>query len=195
MAVGAQELAMGRPRAAGVDARFEALFHAHYRGIHDVLIRLLGDRAEAEDLALEAFARLFRRAPRLDANPAGWLYRVAMRLGYNALRAARRRDRYEERAGMGAAEASPAPDPSTEAIRREEVRRVRAVLRAMPERKARLLLLRHSGLRYREIALVLGVAPVSVGALLARAERDFERRYAAHEPARGGRRGRWRNVP
>ncbi|HHX45726.1 MAG TPA: hypothetical protein GX714_17355, partial [Chloroflexi bacterium] len=69
------------------------------------------------------------------------------------------------------------------AARREAQRRVRAVLRRIGKRQAALLVLRHSGLRYREIARVLGVAPGSVGTLLARAERAFmcqhERMYPA----------------
>ena len=170
---------MARPRTADRESRFEELFRDHYRGIHGVLVRVVGDRIEAEDLALETFARLWKRSPRLDANPAGWLYRVATRLGLNALRAGKRRERYEQLAGRDLAEASPAADPAADAERRDEVRKVRAVLATMHERKARLLLLRHSGLRYAESGAALGVAPASVGALLARAEREFERLYAA----------------
>jgi RNA polymerase sigma-70 factor (ECF subfamily) len=51
------------------------------------------------------------------------------------------------------------------------------VLRQMKERDAQLLILRHSGLSYREIAAALDVAPGSVGTLLARAEAEFEQRY------------------
>jgi RNA polymerase sigma-70 factor (ECF subfamily) len=40
-----------------------------------------------------------------------------------------------------------------------------------------LLVLRHSGLSYAEIAVALGLAPGSVGTLLARAETEFELRY------------------
>jgi RNA polymerase sigma-70 factor (ECF subfamily) len=57
--------------------------------------------------------------------------------------------------------------------------RVRAVLAAMKDRDAELLLLRADGMAYREIAHLLGVQPSSVGTLLARAEREFERRYRA----------------
>ena len=47
----------------------------------------------------------------------------------------------------------------------------------MKPRDAQLLLLRSSDLAYREIARALGVQAGSVGTLLARAEREFERRY------------------
>jgi len=54
---------------------------------------------------------------------------------------------------------------------------VREVLAEMDQRQAQLLLLRHSGVSYREIAAALDMAPTSVGTLLARAEREFEKRY------------------
>ena len=57
--------------------------------------------------------------------------------------------------------------------------RVRAVLGALKPREAQLLLLRSSGLAYRELAATLGIAPASVGTLLARAEAEFERRFRA----------------
>jgi RNA polymerase sigma-70 factor (ECF subfamily) len=47
----------------------------------------------------------------------------------------------------------------------------------MKPRAAKLLMLRHTGLSYAEVAEALNVAPGSVGTMLARAERDFERRY------------------
>lgn len=92
-----------RPALAGQDsaAAFEALFDQHWPRVYGVLLRLTGDPAEAEDLALEVFWRLHQHPPtRGDAaNMGGWLYRVAANLGYNALRAARRRRHYEQEAG------------------------------------------------------------------------------------------------
>ncbi len=58
---------------------------------------------------------------------------------------------------------------------------MRAALRQMPPREAQLLVLRYSGLAYKDIAAALGVAPGSVGALLARAEKEFERLYGRGE--------------
>ena len=63
------------------DAAFEAAFAEHYTRVYGVLFRLLGDRAEAEDLTVETFWRLWRRAPAEAENLGGWLYRVALRLG------------------------------------------------------------------------------------------------------------------
>jgi len=51
------------------------------------------------------------------------------------------------------------------------------VLSNMSERDTQLLILRHSGMAYKEIAAALKVAPTSVGTLLTRAEAEFERLY------------------
>ena len=53
----------------------------------------------------------------------------------------------------------------------------RAALARLPERTAKLLLLRYAGLSYAEIAAALQVAPGSVGTLLVRAERAFIQTY------------------
>ncbi len=157
---------------------FEALFLEHYAQVYGVLFRLVGDRAEAEDLTLETFWRLWERAPHTADHLGGWLYRVAMNLGYNALRAAKRRANYEIEAGQYRLEHDSPPDPAHEAERRYERARVREVLRRMRPREAQLLILRHSGLAYKEIAAALGVAPGSIGTLLARAEKEFEKLYS-----------------
>jgi RNA polymerase sigma-70 factor (ECF subfamily) len=68
-------------------------------------------------------------------------------------------------------------DPSREAERAEEREQVRAALEQMKPRSARLLVLRHSGLSYAELAETLKVAPSSIGTLLARAEMEFEEHY------------------
>jgi len=161
------------------EARLEAAFQQHWSRLYALLYRLVGDRAEAEDLALEVFWRLHRSPPRLadESRLGGWLYRVATHLGFNTLRARRRRQRYEIEAGSLVFEEHASNDPAGEAEKALERARVRKVLENMKPRAAQVLVLRHSGLTYAEIAAALGVAPSSVGTLLARAEQEFETRY------------------
>jgi RNA polymerase sigma-70 factor (ECF subfamily) len=64
-------------------------------------------------------------------------------------------------------------------VQEEERRLVRLVLAKMNERQSQLLIMRYSGLSYKEIARALGLAPTSIGPLLLRAEREFEKRYRA----------------
>ncbi len=156
-------------------ADLEALFHQQWDRLCAALYRFTGDTAEAEDLALEAFIQLWRRPPARADNLGGWLYRVATRLGFNRLRAAARRDRYELQGGL--ATPATADDPESETARRQELARVRAALSAMDDRQARLLLLRHAGFTYQEIAAALEINPTSVGTLLTRAEQAFSKMY------------------
>jgi RNA polymerase sigma-70 factor (ECF subfamily) len=155
----------------------EAAFQEHWPRVYRVLFRLVGDHAEAEDLALEVFWRLYRRPPADRQGLGGWLYRVATRLGFNALRAQKRREHYETEAGRAILAAEAAADPAEEVERAAERSRVRQVLRALKPRPAQALLLRSAGLSYAEIATALGVSPGSIGTLLARAERDFSREF------------------
>ena len=162
-------------------AELEHLFHQQWSRLCAALYRFTGDLDEAEDLALEAFVQLWRRPPAHAENLGGWLYRVATRLGLNRLRSAARRDRYELDAAREGLPSELPGDPEGEAARRLERARVRSVLAGMDERQARLLLLRHSGFSYQEVAAVLDLNPASVGTLLARAEQEFEKAYAKLE--------------
>ena len=175
------------------EAEFEALFLAHYDGVYRLLFRIVGFQQEAEDLAQETFLRLYRhRFPEgREHNVRAWLYRVATNLAYNALRGRQRRDKHQAAAAAQVtATGGPPRDPAEIALRYDEGETVRQVLAGLPPRQARLLLLRHAGLTYRELAQAFDVAPGSVGTLLARASAAFEAAYRAtvfeSEAAAGG---------
>lgn len=165
----------------GDEAAFDELFLRHYPQVYRVLYGLVGSREAAEDLAQDTFLSFYRSPPALEADSslAAWLCRVALNNGYNALRGERRERLRLERAF----EPSPPLDPEAEALRADERARVTAVLASLPERQARLLLLRHAGLSYAEVAAALDVAPGSVGTLLARAERAFQAAFERAAPA------------
>ncbi len=165
---------------------FEALFERHYDRIYGVLFRLTGTRAQAEDLAQEVFLKLYQRPLRRGDNVSGWLYRVALNTGYNALRGAQRRSRREQ---TTAEDLPHPPSPEDEVARREARRAVRAALAQLPARSAKLLVLRELGLSYREMADAVGVKASSVGTLLARAQAAFEAAYTATQNQAGERNG------
>jgi RNA polymerase sigma-70 factor (ECF subfamily) len=160
---------------------FEALFMEHWPRIYRLLRRLVGDPAEAEDLALETFIRLYQHHPSPDHgfNLGGWLHRVATNLGLRSIRSFKRRERYELVAGKGAFEGAAENRPAEVQAQEEERRQARQVLALMNERQARILVLRYSGLAYKDIARALGLSPTSIGPLLLRAEREFEKRFQA----------------
>jgi RNA polymerase sigma-70 factor (ECF subfamily) len=164
-----------------ISSAFEALFKEHWAHVYRLLNRLVGDPAEAEDLALETFVRLHQRYPlrENESNLGGWLHRVATNLGLHSIRSWKRRERYEMAAGKYALEETPENRPAEMMAQEEEHRFVRLVLAQMNERQSQLLVMRYSGFSYQEIANALKLAPTSIGPLLLRAEREFEKRYRA----------------
>jgi RNA polymerase sigma-70 factor, ECF subfamily len=167
---------------AGSREAFETIFREHFGPVFATAYRLLGSAAEAEDVAQEAFLRLYEHplpAGR-DHNLRGWLLRVTTNLAYNALRSRARRLQREERAKLSSSGLA-ADSPGQDMADADTTARVRAVLAHLPERQVQLLLLRQAGLSYAELAGALGVAPGSVGTLLARAERAFRDQYGKLE--------------
>jgi RNA polymerase sigma-70 factor (ECF subfamily) len=163
--------------------QFEAIFLENWPKVYAFLLRLVGDQSEAEDLALETFIRLYRRPPKnqQDLNVGGWLHRVALNLGINALRSWQRRRQYEEKAGRFDLIEKPTTSPAENYDVEEECRVARKILTEMNPRQSQILILRYSGLAYREIAAIMGVEPGSIGPLLVRAEIEFEKRFRASE--------------
>jgi RNA polymerase sigma-70 factor (ECF subfamily) len=180
-----EELALSpvRTHSAGSHASewFEALFRDHYPRLVGLLVRLVGDRGQAEEIAAEAFSKLARRSALLASREdvTAWVYRVATNAGLDALRAAARRRKTEEAAVAERIRAREEAGALEGLLREERSARVRVILAAMKARDAQLLLLRSGEMAYREIAQTLGIQASSVGTLLARAEREFERRYRA----------------
>jgi len=159
-------------------ASFESLFYEHWASVQRLLLRLVTDPAEAEDLALETFFRLHRRQPLPEEfNTGGWLHRVATNLALQSIRSFQRRERYEISAGKGALEEAPESRPAEIFARNEDQRCARLALAQMNPRQAELLIMRHSGMPYKEIAAALNLSPTSIGPLLLRAEREFEKHY------------------
>ena len=171
MAVTAEKIKFKAQNNAG---QFEAVFDDHWSHIYNIIFRLVGDQDEAQDLALETFWQYYRKPPARQENISGWLYRVAVNLGFNALRARKRRSHYETEAGGQVIEEKSAPDAEQELILAERRRDVREVLERMKPRSANLLILRYSGLTYAELAAALQLKPSSIGKMLARAQAEFE---------------------
>ncbi len=163
---------------------FDALFLAHWAEVYRLLYRMLGD--EAEDAAQEVFLKLHLKPPRPDSNHRAWLYKVATREGLNRLRSRGRQDGLLGRvkALLGSQDSEASPQASAEL--RDDQRAVREVLARMRPLYAQVLLLRHEGLEYAELAEALQVSKASVGTLLARAEQQFAKLYGDGE-AGGGR--------
>ena len=125
--------------------------------------------ADAEEVLQETFLRLFRHLARNGSriNLRGWIFEVAR----NAARD-RRKSAFRKRTVTlepGALVADPAAGPEDLAILRERGRRLEGAIGKLSRQQRECILLRISGLRYREIAETLGINIASVGELLERA--------------------------
>ena len=162
-----------REATAELEGRFEAFFRSHYDRIARAVCRVVGDPARAEDLAVEAFWKLWRNPQAYGDRAGGWVYRTALRLGLNELRQSARRSRYESQSSGG--ERAPTPEEAHAAEEQRE--RVREVLAALDSRQSELLLLRSNGLTYEEIAAAAEINPSSVGTMISRAQQAFRKEW------------------
>jgi RNA polymerase sigma-70 factor, ECF subfamily len=156
---------------------YDALFERLYPSLVRYLNRLTGDPDVAEDIAQEAFVRLLKQSLS-EAEVRPWLFTVAMNLVRDR---ARRVDRRRRLLGGAPRMVSPLPAPDDGLERSEEIEGVRRALDQLPPRDRQLLLMREEGFKYDEIARVVGVAPASVGTLIARALKRFVEAYQPRE--------------
>jgi RNA polymerase sigma-70 factor (ECF subfamily) len=156
-----------RRRGAGSELEREviALFDSH-RGRLLAYVRTFGTAGhDAEEVVQEVFLSLFRHLqmgkPRNHLQ--GWMFRVAHNL---ALKHRMANQRWQNRvdAGDDFAEThrDPSPNPEENAVSAQRQRRLSSVASALPEQDQWCLYLRAEGLRYREIAEVLGISLGSV---------------------------------
>jgi RNA polymerase sigma-70 factor, ECF subfamily len=158
----------------------DRLFQLIHPQLFRYLYRLTGDADAADDVAQEAFVRLIRHdLPDDEVRP--WLFTVATNLIRDR---ARKSDRHRRLAPhVPQAGAPTMPDVAVEQT--EVVAAVRRALLEVPERDRLMLLMREEGFSYGEIARAVGVAPGSVGTLLARAGRRFATAFPSMAGARG----------
>lgn len=149
--------------------------------------RLLGDRAEAEDVAQDAMLRLWRIAPewRQDEAKIGtWLYRVVTNLCTDRHRARQRRR-------LDALDDVPEPADSAAGaeaglIDADRMTALAAGLAMLPDRQRQAVILRHiEGLTNPEIAQILEIGIEAVESLTARGKRALAMALSGQRTALG----------
>jgi RNA polymerase sigma-70 factor (ECF subfamily) len=135
---------------------------------------------DAEEIVQEVFLALFEhlREGKSRANLQGWIFRVAHNLALKNRQRAQR-----EAPARVDAPVDWSPGPEMQAVEQQRHRRLQAVFRALPEQDQCCLSLRAEGLRYREIADVLGI---SLGAVANSMERSLARLNRADQYAEAG---------
>lgn len=157
--------------AAGSEEALAALVARHRGRLVRLGVRVIGDRGRAEEVAQEAFLRVFRHAREYEGRGqfTSWLLTIAARLCLNANRARHRRPEAPlEAAGERAAPSSPE--------RALELRELREALALLPARqRAALLLKAVHGQSYREIARALECSETDVANAIFRARKALAR--------------------
>lgn len=150
--------------ARSLAGRYTPLVYAH-------AVRMLNDRAEAEDVAQEAMLRLWRQAPHWDSDGGAtvrtWLYRITANLCIDRLRRTRPH-------GLPSEVEVVDHTPSAEAQMQNETRRMALedALMQLPDRQRQAVVLRHiEGLGNSEIARIMDIGPRAVESLTARGKR------------------------
>lgn len=152
----------------------EELFARWYPHAIRIAWRITGERGRAEEVAADCVWKLARQNLTEEAEIRAWLNRVVTRTALNELRSGSRRNRYER---LSAPAPATAQTPLDDLIASERQQQVREVLRSLQPEQAELLLLRSAGLSYRELAATLELNPASIGTLIARAQKAFEKHY------------------
>ena len=147
-----------------------------FEQFRDRLLRyLLGlglDAHDGEEVIQEVFLALFQHLLRGKSrhNLRSWLFRVAHNLGLKQRNSELRRAQCVMQTGAALVQAQidPGPNPEEQLLNKDRRQRLHAVLHALPEKDRWCLSLRAEGLRYREIAEVLGISLGAVSLMLGR---------------------------
>jgi RNA polymerase sigma-70 factor (ECF subfamily) len=165
-------------KGRSLEAEVVSLFDEQRDGLLRYVLSFSLAVPDGEEIVQEVFLSLFQhlRRGKSRSNLRGWVYRVAHNLALKRRTASRRAAR--EAAESSFLDQSPNPEDQLASSQRRE--RLQAVLRALPEQDRRCIHLRAEGLRYREIAEVLGMSlgavSLSLGKSLARLGRADEQR-------------------
>lgn len=165
---------------AGDAAATRLLVAAKLPRVLGLAARILRDQAAAEDVAQEAFLRVWRTAGAWQPGRARfdtWLHTVVLNLCRDRLR--RRRDVTGQELPDPV---DPAPDAEAGLLAAERGAQVADAVAALPERQREAVLLVHyQDLSGAEAADVLGVSVEALESLLARGRRALRARFAASQ--------------
>jgi RNA polymerase sigma-70 factor (ECF subfamily) len=151
-----RDLALVRRFQAGDERAFDLLVLDHRREVYRLAYRLLGNHADADDLAQEAFLRAYRSLGKFRGDSAfrTWLTRIVLNL------AADRRKRVAPRRQVSLEQVSEEELPGSPMavefglIRREAIHE--AVAQLPPRQRETLILRIFQEMRFQEIAVVMG---------------------------------------
>ncbi len=139
------------------ETALEELYDRQSTAVYSLALRIVGDRAAAEDVLSDVFWRVWRRAETFDprrGSLTAWLLTITRRRALDELRMGARRERWERSPdAMGEGPQERAPSPEGEALAGEVQEHVREALSALPpEQRGPIELAYFEGLTHVEIA-------------------------------------------
>jgi RNA polymerase sigma-70 factor (ECF subfamily) len=144
--------------ARGDEAALAAIYDRYRLILFGLILRILHDRAEAEDVLQEAFLQVWRRAGDFDETRGRaftWLVTIARSRALDRLRSAASRARLAD--GAAQAPGEEVGDAALDALKSEQGAIVRQALAELPDEQRRTLFLAYfEGLTQAEIAARLG---------------------------------------
>lgn len=175
----------GKVRASqrsALHARVSQLFARYRQAVFRYAYGILGDAGVAEDTTQEAFLKLYRELRKgrdLEVRP--WLYRVAHNLAIDHVRHRAPTTALDDSGwrDLGDKEHDGNCDVHEELVATEQREKLEAISRRLAGQERRCIDLRLEGLRYREIAEVLGVRISSVEKYLSRAVKKITKELNA----------------
>jgi len=177
----------------GDEAAFEALVRRHQRRVFGLVLRMIGDRQEAEEVAQEAFLSLYRHGHRFrrEARFSTFVYRVAANAALNRRRSLGRKRAREEalarRQDAGFDLPSSPRNPEDAASSTEVKERVeQALLELPPDLRAAVVLYDIEGQSYGDIAKALRIPEGTVKSRIHRARNALRKLLVAPAPADNG---------
>jgi RNA polymerase sigma-70 factor (ECF subfamily) len=175
----------GTESAAATPSRLEDEVVAHFDRLRAPVLRYLLSFGiavpDAEEIVQEVFLALFQhlRQKKSRTNLQGWVFRVAHNSALkHRTRVRRESDRFSHVPEILARTEDSNPGPEESAASGQRQQKLLAVVRALPEQDQCCLSLRAEGLRYREIAEVLGI---SLGSVAASLEKSLSRLTRAEQ--------------
>jgi len=166
------EALMGRV-ARGDERAYHSLVGRHLPAMLGLARRILGNAAEAEDVAQEAMLRVWTHAPRWQPLAAfrTWLTRVTVNLCLDR----KRRVPWVELEAAGEI-VDPAPDAGEQAESDERERAVAAAIQQLPDRQRAAIVLTYSeGMSNAQAAEILGTSISALETLLVRGKQNLRR--------------------
>jgi RNA polymerase sigma-70 factor (ECF subfamily) len=153
---GADDRALLRAVAARDKEALRQLYARHSAVLFALALKVLSDRAEAEDVLQEAFVQIWKTAGSFDegrGKPLGWLIMLTRGRAIDRLRSRKTRTHVAESIAKDTSQAAGSTTPADEAQASEAQRTVRNALKSLPsEQRAPIEMAYFGGLTQFEIA-------------------------------------------